>query len=188
MDSGGESCERVVPESDSGLGFIQGYCYIPKWVLVELLIHLPVKCIFRFKCVSKQWLTLNSDPSFGCAFVSRIKFGPMQPRPWTPLYKCIYAEEIPREHDFFGNLFSSDVGLGCLTKFDLPASAQAHELEVYKVLNYIIARDDNGLLLCGSHGRGLGNYYILNLVTKQCVKILLSKRPFVYCLAGSSPR
>ncbi|KAL3535223.1 hypothetical protein ACH5RR_003684 [Cinchona calisaya] len=184
MESGGESGKRVVPKSDSQLGFIQGFGYIPHWVLVELLIRLPIKRIFRFKCVSKQWLSLISDPSFGRAFVSRIEFGPIQRRPWTPLYKCIYAEEIPREHDFLGNLFSSNVGLGCLTKFDLPAPAQAHGLEVYKVLDYIIAKDDNGLLLCGSHGRDLGNYYILNPVTKQYVEIPRSKHSFVYCLVG----
>ncbi|XP_027155888.1 putative F-box/kelch-repeat protein At4g22430 [Coffea eugenioides] len=185
MDSGRESGERVVPESGSGLASRSGFPYIPESVVIELLIRLPMKCVFRCKCVCKQWRSVIDAPSFGLAFVSRIASPSAQPKLWTLLYKCIHADEIHHEHGFFRNLFSNDVGLACLTKSDLPASAQAHGTEAYGILDYIIAMDGNGLLLCGSNcGWHLGRYYILNPITKQYVEIPPSKRPFPYCCVG----
>lgn len=181
MDSGRASGKRIVPKSDSGLGF----AYIPDGLVVELLIRLPIKCILRCKCVSKQWLSIINDPTFARAFVSRI--APSTKRKlWALLYKCIHAAEVPREHDFFKNLFSNEVGLVCLSKSDFPASAQARGIDyVY----YVFQMDDHGLLLCGRDlgcgiGSGFGKYYIFNPITKQCILIPQSKRHFIYSLAG----
>jgi len=38
--------------------------FFPDELLVEVLSLLPVKSLIRFKCVSKYWNTLISDPSF----------------------------------------------------------------------------------------------------------------------------
>ncbi|XP_057975169.1 F-box/kelch-repeat protein At3g23880-like [Malania oleifera] len=37
---------------------------LPTEVIVEILAHLPVKSIGRFRCVSKSWAALTSSPSF----------------------------------------------------------------------------------------------------------------------------
>ncbi|GER24905.1 F-box family protein [Striga asiatica] len=36
----------------------------PEWILMEVLCRLPFKMVIRCKSVSKQWLSLISDPSF----------------------------------------------------------------------------------------------------------------------------
>lgn len=55
--------------------------YIPDWFLVEVLSRLPLKRVFRFKCVSKQWLSLISAPSFVNLYISRVSLL-HKPRPW----------------------------------------------------------------------------------------------------------
>ncbi|KAL7212281.1 hypothetical protein ACSBR2_015038 [Camellia fascicularis] len=60
--------------------------YIDEDVMVEILVKLPVKSLLRFKCVSKSWSSLITNPSFiakhltnsnkkenGCLFVHRIE-------------------------------------------------------------------------------------------------------------------
>ncbi|XP_041016641.1 F-box/kelch-repeat protein At3g06240-like [Juglans microcarpa x Juglans regia] len=38
--------------------------YLPENVIVEILLRLPVKSLVRFRCVSKRWRSLISDPRF----------------------------------------------------------------------------------------------------------------------------
>ncbi|CAL5345609.1 unnamed protein product [Camellia sinensis] len=60
--------------------------YIHEDVMVEILVKLPVKSLLRFKCVSKSWSSLITNPSFiakhltnsnkkenGCLFVHGIE-------------------------------------------------------------------------------------------------------------------
>ncbi|KAL7212274.1 hypothetical protein ACSBR2_015031 [Camellia fascicularis] len=60
--------------------------YIHEDVMVEILVKLPVKSLLRFKCVSKSWSSLITNPSFiakhltnsnkkenGCLFVHSIE-------------------------------------------------------------------------------------------------------------------
>ncbi|XP_058732100.1 F-box/kelch-repeat protein At3g23880-like [Vicia villosa] len=38
--------------------------YVPTEMITKILLSLPVKPLIRFKCVSKPWLSLISDPMF----------------------------------------------------------------------------------------------------------------------------
>ncbi|CAA0828040.1 Unknown protein [Striga hermonthica] len=40
----------------------------PEWILMEVVCRLPIKMVIRCKSVSKQWLSLISDPSFACFY------------------------------------------------------------------------------------------------------------------------
>ncbi|XP_028092868.1 F-box protein At5g07610-like [Camellia sinensis] len=42
-------------------------------LLTEILLHVPTKSLLRFKCVSKHWLSLISDPQFSCNHARRMK-------------------------------------------------------------------------------------------------------------------
>ncbi|KAJ6311099.1 hypothetical protein OIU76_015762 [Salix suchowensis] len=49
---------------------------IPDGVLMEILSRLPLKPIFKFKCVSKRWLSVISDPSFAMARIEKKSLSP----------------------------------------------------------------------------------------------------------------
>ncbi|KAK7243581.1 hypothetical protein RIF29_38386 [Crotalaria pallida] len=46
---------------------------IPEELIIQILMRLPVKSLFRFKCVSKLYLSLITDPNFA---LSHLKLSP----------------------------------------------------------------------------------------------------------------
>ena len=38
--------------------------FLPQELIIQILLRLPVKSLLRFKCVSKSWLSLITDPHF----------------------------------------------------------------------------------------------------------------------------
>ncbi|PIN13287.1 hypothetical protein CDL12_14093 [Handroanthus impetiginosus] len=48
--------------------------HIPEEILREILLKLPPKSLFRFRCVSKNWLSVISHPSFFTYYISHSKY------------------------------------------------------------------------------------------------------------------
>ncbi|KAL3731541.1 hypothetical protein ACJRO7_028426 [Eucalyptus globulus] len=44
---------------------------LPVGIITDILVRLPVKTLLRFKCVSRPWRSLISDPSFASSFLAR---------------------------------------------------------------------------------------------------------------------
>ncbi|KAJ8555959.1 hypothetical protein K7X08_022717 [Anisodus acutangulus] len=77
--------------------------YLPDWFLIEVLSRLPLKCVFRYKCVSKRCRFLISEPSFESLYISRAS---LLPPPWTILANTLYVKGViflaqSFLHDFF---------------------------------------------------------------------------------------
>ncbi|KAL9672077.1 hypothetical protein QQ045_028325 [Rhodiola kirilowii] len=47
-----------------GRGIMEGGCGLPDHIIFCILLHLPVKCLIRFKTVSKTWNALITDSCF----------------------------------------------------------------------------------------------------------------------------
>lgn len=68
---------------------------IPNDLIEEIVKLLPVKSLMRFKCVSKNWLSIITDPSFTSAYPGGFR-GPIVFRPCgcQDPYKVIYYLNI----------------------------------------------------------------------------------------------
>ncbi|XP_017243765.1 F-box protein At1g49990 [Daucus carota subsp. sativus] len=63
----------------------------PESALLEILIRLPVKSLFRYKCVCKNWLDLISHPSSSRFYVSsRLNAS----SPFRLFYRYVYVPEF----------------------------------------------------------------------------------------------
>lgn len=117
---------------------------VPDWLLTEILQRLPVKHIFMFKCVSRRWFTLISDPFFARSYATRINdslsFSTSQP--WNLLFRYLFEIRI-----LPSSMIDDRVALKQFQDFSLPGFS----------LNYLPSEQDcpikilassNGLLLC----------------------------------------
>ncbi|KAL9332938.1 hypothetical protein Peur_073077 [Populus x canadensis] len=68
---------------------------IPDGVLMEILLRLPLKSIFKFKCVSKRWLSVISDPYLVTSFLAQLKKESLSPA-WDLLFCYICIMEVVR--------------------------------------------------------------------------------------------
>ncbi|XP_060193033.1 F-box protein At5g07610-like [Lycium barbarum] len=122
-------------------------------LLIEILLHLPVKSLVRCKCVSKKWSSLITSPEF-----TRLRVPSFNPARGLFLHCSSFL--INPFHEFVS-----------FTPRE-PISAPFHKLTFIDDPSGIrILQSCNGLLLCCSfraHEPNI-NYYIYNPTTQQFV-------------------
>lgn len=152
--------------------------YIPDWLLEEVLLRLPLKCVFRLKCVSKQWLSLILAPFFVNLYISRVSLS-HKPRPWTVLSHRLH---------FKGTKFRPDPPL----ILDYMLSAVKNDLIEYPIFSrylhfplsqrplrerYDIVAISDGLVLYGcivhmeNSVNHMTDYHMYNPITQKCVAL-----------------
>ncbi|KAK1399682.1 F-box domain containing protein [Heracleum sosnowskyi] len=124
-------------------------------LLIQILLHVPVKTLMSFKCVSKQWLSLITNPHFVClrnplfpsASASAIFFASSSSKRSNPDYQF-----IPLDVDECSAPFKS------LDFINDPLGSGVSVLQ-----------SCGGLLLCASYRAGEINrrYYVYNPTTGQ---------------------
>ncbi|KAF7154298.1 hypothetical protein RHSIM_Rhsim01G0013300 [Rhododendron simsii] len=121
-------------------------------LLTEILLWLPMKSTFRFKCVSKHWLSLLSDSQFATNHFTR------NPRPSSISGLYYYIEQTLRSVSLHG------------CGHNLPSLSF---LKDSKAQSTVFVEDScNGLLLCYYYGRACGSDYkpqfiVCNPTTKK---------------------
>lgn len=154
---------------------------LPESVLVEILYRLPVKSVFKFKSVSKYWLSLISDPVFARSYFSRrITITNYRKKEWTILYHYDGTRDIPQEDywlrvldrgqptfkspSFTLSFFSEEFN------FKLPCFNPRYTHEGIRDDGKAPARVlavSNGLLLSVASRTWHDCYYVCNPLTKQ---------------------
>ncbi|KAL2226097.1 UNVERIFIED_CONTAM: F-box protein [Sesamum indicum] len=83
--------------------------HFPEEILLEILVRLPAESIFRFRCVSKNWRCLISDPSFFSCYVERSQQSP----PFAFIFQCgnykgmhCFVSSLNTLHNFSSPFFS----------------------------------------------------------------------------------
>ncbi|KAJ9564341.1 hypothetical protein OSB04_000307 [Centaurea solstitialis] len=134
---------------------------LPDSLLLEILSRLPLKSIFRFKCVCKQWRTLISQPSF-CRFYFDLKSNSSSSvMPFRILYRYVYVSKFKDVLDRFrpDSYNSSEFSVLFLSSFE-----EQQQSDQFKVLAV-----SNGLILCCLLGPLV--YYICDPVTRQWITL-----------------
>ncbi|XP_058201522.1 F-box/kelch-repeat protein At3g06240-like [Rhododendron vialii] len=129
-------------------------------ITYNILSRLPVKSLYRFKCVSPLWKSLISDPHFVKTHLNQTK-----------TKNSNYPEQKIVILSRFGNLNSVDYNdvNPTSTKLEFP-SVEQHDTEKWvKVLSSC-----DGLLLVSRSDKSI---FLLNPSTRECKKLLVC--PFV---------
>lgn len=133
-------------------------------VLQEILVKLPIKVLLSFKCVSKQWLSIISDPQFGylyfcsnpCTIAGLLLY--QIPRPHFPEYDFIFLSSETNINPFRSLTF-------------VDGNSDIHRIWSSKgLLCLCIVRYE---IVCSY------DYYICNPTTNKSIKLPDLERPRV---------
>ncbi|XP_026395908.1 F-box protein At5g07610-like [Papaver somniferum] len=149
-------------------------------VLLEIFVRLPFGSICKFRCVSKAWLSLLSNPIFiNMIFNKLMKDGII---PWAIVrrhsfndYKCKFNSAI-HKRSFFStsstNLYHELLSSRNLFSFESVLDSNVLKQEETDI--FLLA-SSNGLVLCLSKEYSPGDYFIYNPFTSQCVSLPLPR-------------
>lgn len=136
----------------------------PDPLLFEILQRLPLKSIFRFKSVSKHWLSIISDPFFIHSYTHLINIKNNNPPPWAMLSSLeqtgLQERALIRHPDSSFTAFS--------LQFLAPAvdSVQQPEASIK-----LLASSNGLLLLCALYNSQILHYYVCNPSTMRWVRL-----------------
>lgn len=174
------SGKLVKPKSE--MFFSNGY--LPDWFLIEVLSRLPVKCVFRYKCVSKRWRFLISATSFASLYVSRASLLlPPHQTPWTILANTLRVEKDAGfffAQSFLPDLFSDNRLHTRFSTVHFPYIVSPEGGEGY---NIVAVSDGLVLYDCGVCVE-VSDYHIYNAITGHCVAIPRPSMRFGYVSTG----
>ncbi|CAN4087385.1 unnamed protein product [Withania somnifera] len=154
-------CGKLVKRK-SNMFFNNGY--LPDWFLIEVLSRLPLESVFRYKCVSKRWRSLISEPSFASLYVSRAS---LCQTPWTILGNtlCVKGDSLLVQ-SLLPNLDNRLHTRLSIVNFPSIVCAEGSER------CNIVGVSDGGLVL---FDRGtsveMSDYHIYNAITGHCVAL-----------------
>ncbi|CAI9090662.1 OLC1v1025479C1 [Oldenlandia corymbosa var. corymbosa] len=148
--------------------------YFHEWLLYELLYRLPLKAVFRFNCVSKQWRSVISDPRFRTFYLSRRQGSPSSGHKFvcfSPIVGLI--DENPDTKTFITGQIPTESHPGSpeLQRFTLPRALRGRLSSKENQSFCIKAADDNGFLLIARERPSVKpiivEFCICNAITKQ---------------------
>ncbi|OMO79656.1 hypothetical protein CCACVL1_13543 [Corchorus capsularis] len=126
-------------------------------ILIEILLLLPAKSVFRFKAVSKVWNLWLSDPYFRDRFL--LRFEPSASSSSSNLPVLGFFEICTMK-------YSDLKQIGYLSRpAFLPTSEQGRVMPKGHRRRGFYLGISNGLILCGYHPE---KYYVCNPITNQC--------------------
>ncbi|CAH1435543.1 unnamed protein product [Lactuca virosa] len=108
-------------------------------LLLEILTRLPLKSIFRFKCVFKHWLDLISQPSFARFYCSCMLTASASSSslPFIILYRYIYVSKFKDVLDRFRPETYNSSKFSVLCSFKKKqGTAMASLMHMQKILSY----------------------------------------------------
>ncbi|OVA04895.1 F-box domain [Macleaya cordata] len=137
--------------------------YLPEDVWIEIFSRLPLNFIFKFRCVSKLWLSFLSKPSFIIGI-----FNSLTSPPWTLVYQ-LNDNHFSHFYPIFDRqLFSTaspDVHFQFISRYDGFSFRFLPEEKIY------LLASSNGLVLCSASLNYQSIYYVCNPLTKKWVSL-----------------
>ncbi|XP_026437392.1 putative F-box protein At1g47300 [Papaver somniferum] len=148
---------------------------LPEGILFEIFLKLPWKSINRFKCVSKVWLSIISDPNF---MKNKFKTLFIEPKPWVIFSNHV----IPNQHHpsdiiipsrlFHTQFMSSGNELSGYDGFSFNFLRKSYGSDAqHRILHVLASR--SGLVLCSviNYSKESTDYFVCNPITNESVSL-----------------